>query len=327
MQTRKLPVFQTFNNAFSFVVGNFLTILRLSWLPYTALLLVTSVLTPYVMADFFSGIGPKPANPTEVFRHMDKLFLFDGLIILLQAIVTAAVAVSIHRVILFADRREGQYVNFAFGKTELLYVLMGVLSFFGVIAVLATFLAPAIYLAAHGDVAGFFASFKDFPNNMKQLVQSGALAPIMIAYMVAWLVLMFLFLRLSVWPPAVVAQNRLALGEAWRLTRGNALRMLGLFILLALVIYAVAIPIGIVMAVTMVTNREAFGPMKDTHDPLVVQHAMRDMIGPYLPVILVVELFVYVALTGLTVALVSFAYKALKGVDANTPLGAGDTFK
>jgi hypothetical protein len=53
-----------------------------------------------------------------------------------------------------------------------------------------------------------------------------------------------------------------------------------------------------------------------------MQRMMRDAIGPYLPILVLVQLLAYTAITGMMVALVSFAYKALNGVAANEPLAA-----
>jgi hypothetical protein len=239
---------------------------------------------------------------------------------LLQAIVVAAVAVAIHRVILFGDRRDGQYFSFAFGWTELLYVIMGALSLVGALALMAVVFAPVVALIAGGDFAGFFEKFKDFPANVIAMVKSGAIGPLLFAYVVGWIVLLYFFLRLSVWPPAVVATRRLALIQAWRLTEGNALRMLGLFALAVVTLYVIMIPFGIAAGAFVLTNREAFEALRDAGGPTAMHRMVRDAVGPFLPIVALVQLLLYTALTGMMVALVSFAYKALSGVAANEPL-------
>jgi hypothetical protein len=319
---RKLPVWQTFANAAGFVAGNYFTLLRLTWLPFAALFAVTLLVMPYFTDELVRSIGPVRHDPTMIFRNIDKFLFVELALGLLQAIVVAAVAVAIHRVILFGDRREGQYFSFAFGWTELLYVTMAALSFLGALALMAVVFAPAIALIAGGDIAGFFAQFKDFPTNIIAMVRSGAIGPLLFAYLVGWIVLLYFFLRLSVWPPAVVATRRLALIQAWRLTEGNALRMLGLFMLAIVALYVILIPFGIVAAAFMFTHREAFDAMHDAGGPMEMQRMMRDAIGPYLPILATVQLLVYTAVTGMMVALVSFAYKALSGVAANEPLAA-----
>ncbi len=319
---RKLPVWQTFASAVGFVAGNYFTLLRLTWLPFLALLAVTLVVSPYFAEEALRSIGPVRHDPTLIFQNLDKLLFAQGAVALLQAIVIAAVAVAIHRVILFGDRREGQYFSFAFGWTELLYVIMGALSLLGALALMAVVFVPVIALIARGDFAAFFAEFQNFPGNVIALVRSGAIGPLLFAYLVGWIALTYLFLRLSVWPPAVVATRRLALAEAWRLTDGNALRMLGLFALAVCMLYLVMIPFAIGVGAFALTNPGALEALRDANGPLETQRMLRDAIGPYLPIFALVQLLVYTAVTGLMVALVSFAYKALNGVPANEPLPA-----
>jgi hypothetical protein len=319
---RKLPVWQTFSNAIGFVAGNYFTLLRLTWLPFLALFGVTVLVTPYFTEEMLRTVGPDRHDPMMILRNIDKFLFIQIAIGFLQAIVVAAVAVAMHRVILFGDRREGQYFSFAFGWTELLYVIMGALSVLGALALMAIVFVPVVALISRGDFADFFAQFEDFPANVIAMVKSGAIGPLLFAYIVGWIVLLYFFLRLSVWPPAVVATRRLALFQAWRLTEGNALRMLGLFVLAIVALYVIAIPFAIAAGAFMLTHREAFDAMRDAGGPMEMQRMMRNVIGPYLPVVALVQLLVYTAITGMMVALVSFAYKALNGVSANEPLAA-----
>ena len=64
----------------------------------------------------------------------------------------------------------------------------------------------------------------------------------MLAYAAGWLVVIYFVLRLAVWPASVVATGRLSPVEAWRLTRGNVWRLIGLFVLTAIVIWIVVVP-------------------------------------------------------------------------------------
>jgi hypothetical protein len=48
---------------------------------------------------------------------------------------------------------------------------------------------------------------------------------------VAYVLIIYLSLRLAVWPPAVVATNRISPREPWQITRGNVWRLIGAFIL------------------------------------------------------------------------------------------------
>ena len=64
--------------------------------------------------------------------------------LLLMGLALSVVAVAVHRIILFGDRRPGQYFAFPFGMTELRYVAMGALTFLFIVAIIA-FFALGIY--------------------------------------------------------------------------------------------------------------------------------------------------------------------------------------
>jgi len=321
---RKLPVFATVGNAVGFAFGNFFMVLRLAWLPFAAYIAALAAIGYSMQSTLVEELlASDPPNPGVILNHLDELAFLYGTMLLLQVIVVSAVAVSIHRVILFGDRKPGQYFVFAFGGTEIMYAIMVALSFLGVLAILSAVLAPIAYMIVGGDFAGFLAKFSDPKPAMEDFIRSGKFGFFMGGYAVAWLVLIYFALRLAVWPPAVVATGRLALGEAWSLTRGNVLRLLGMFIVLIIVIYLIMIPVGIAVAMLMVPFAlHHADAMKDVTitGPAAMHEMMREAFTPYLPLFMAVELIFYVFFTGLAVAIVSYAYKALKGVDAREPL-------
>jgi hypothetical protein len=131
-----------------------------------------------------------------------------------------------------------------------------------------------------------------------------------------------------VWPPSVVATNHLSPAEPWRLTHGNALRVFGLFVLTIFVVYAfiLVFVLGGVFAF-----RDQLGHLAPPHVPDLPnsvdrQQAIREMIATqlaaYWPVLWLVGLLVYTAAISMTVALISYSYKALKGYDAGEPIPA-----
>ena len=72
--------------------------------------------------------------------------------LLLEGLALSVVAVRVHRIILFNDRRPGEYFAFPFGKTEILYVLMGAPAFAFFIALFAVLVfGTATLLAAAGS--------------------------------------------------------------------------------------------------------------------------------------------------------------------------------
>lgn len=240
----KLPVFQTVGNAIGFTLYNSFTIFRLAWLPFAAFLAAELVLGVMLARSLGLTIGEVP-NPLTIGMIFEKVLIVNIAFAILQALVVAAVAVSIHRVILFGDRRPGQYFNFAFGRTELLYVFMGVLSALMFLAVVGAVFGPIVYYASGGDPVGFFDKFIKEPQAVAKMLEANV-SWLLALYFVLWVALIYLTVRLAVWPPAVVATNRLSFGEAWQLTRGNVWRIIGAFVLTFCMLYAlIALPLAV----------------------------------------------------------------------------------
>lgn len=230
----KLPVFRVAGRAIGFTLWNSFTIFRLAWLPIVALFAAQIGLSAYIMQVDGETLKTMP-NPMTVSLIVEKALALNIANLVLQTIALAAVAVSIHRVILFGDRRPGEYFNFAFGKTEFLYIVMGVLTALIVLSVLAVVIAPFVLLISGGDPVGMFEKFAENPQAAFQdangALQGGKLTLFLTIYFVAYILIIYLSLRLAVWPPAVVATNRLSPSEPFALTRGNVWRLIGAFIL------------------------------------------------------------------------------------------------
>jgi hypothetical protein len=209
----KLPVFRVAGRAIGFTLWNSFTIFRLAWLPIVALFAAQIGLSAYIMQIDGETLETLP-NPLTVALFLQKILAFSIADLVLQTIALAAVAVSIHRVILFGDRRPGQYFNFAFGKTEFLYIVMGVLTALIVTAVLAAAIAPLFLIASGGDLAGMFKKFLEDPASATKAVvdamRGGGMAVFFIFTFAAYILVIYFSLRLSVWPPAVVATNRIS---------------------------------------------------------------------------------------------------------------------
>lgn len=224
----KLPVFRTAGNAIGFTLWNAFTIFRLAWLPFVALFAAELGLAIYIMRSLGETLDGAP-NPMTIGLIFEKVFALNIAVMVLQAIVITSVAVSIHRVILFGERRPGEYFNFAFGKTEFIYLMMGVLSVLLFLSVFAAVFAPLVFVISSGDPIGFFKKIAEDPTSIEKIIdpKQGTFFAIMGVYFVAWILLVYLSLRLAVWPPAVVATNRLSPSEPWQLMRGNVWRMIG----------------------------------------------------------------------------------------------------
>lgn len=326
----KLPVFSTFGNALGFAFGSFLTCLRLAWLPVT-LLFVTQQAVQWVLLDDIAGRMPDlkgmdHENPLVAFRIILDIWRqmapIQIALMLLQALVIAAVAVSIHRVILFGDKREGSMLNFSFGRTEFMYMLMAAAMSIFVLAILTSVLLPAVYIVADGNLPGFFDGFRRFPDNVTELVRSGGFGLLGVAYVLAWILVIYVSIRLAVWPPSVVATGSLSPAEPWSLMRGNVLRFIGLVMLCGIVLWILLA--GTAIAIFSQGGFESIKALQslDHQDPVELQQHMRERMMPFLPVFYIVVLLLYTFVISFSIALISYSYKALKGYGANDTVAA-----
>lgn len=314
----QLPVFRVFGNAVRFTLWNAFTIFRLSWLPIACLVAI-GVLPLVLGPEEFSRIyqlDDRTLDETDISLAVGIQLALN----LMQAIVMTSVAVAIHRVILFDERRPGHYFLFGFGKTEFAFFMMGVLSVTIVLGVMAAILGPIVYLLSGGDIAGAFEAFAKNPAT--PLEAAGTFAPLAAGYFVGWIIVLFLFIRLAVWPPSVVATNSVSPAEAWSLTRGNFWRFVGLFVLAGLAMYAVIIPVAVGAYLHFreyTFSREFFDATRDLDVREQVMLAMR----PFLPTFAALYFLLLMYATAFLVAIVSFAYKALKGVEADASISDG----
>lgn len=351
-QTIKLPVFRTFFRAAGFTIWNGWTIFRLTWFPLSLMILVSVVLPLLHVTSVAKGVG-LPA--------LEQSMLFQVSSIVLQMIATASAAVAIHRVILFDDRQSDHYFLFAFGRTELLYLLMAITSMVFTALALAAVMLPLAFLISGGDPVAYFKTLMPKPGQDGNMAGFGAL---FVSYIIAWIVAAYFMLRLSVWPPAVVATNRFALAEAWRLTKGNVFRLLGLFLMPVLLIWMIVALLAASSYVYLNDKKvievpakppavEQSAPAPDSAPRLNSWLSLQDTLGKALsdtndasdtpekendirvapqeadealdalaPSIFVFTFFFMIYATAYGVAILSFSYKALKGYEAGEPIPA-----
>jgi hypothetical protein len=321
---QKLPVVATYANVMRFAFGRFFTTLRLSWLPIILLLGVIAAhfsLQFAMIAGRIQGGVPDydPSTGVPPFGlNFGLMFGMQGLLFVLQLIAMTAVAVSIHRVILFGDTKPGVWFNFPFGATEMRFLAMGLLFALMVVAVIVSIVAPVLFLVTGGNVVTFFQDWGESQAKFAEFARGGGLAALIVAYLAGWITVLFLMVRLAVWPPSVVATGSLSPAEPWRLTRGNFWNLIGLFILTGATIYAIMIPFGIAFAGYLFANLGDLPAKGKEIPPEVVFETMKSV----LPVVAVFYFFLIVFVTGTTVAVLSYAYKALKGIDAKEPVPA-----
>jgi hypothetical protein len=314
----RLPVFRTYGNALGFTLWNVFTIFRLTWLPIGFLVAVI-LLPAFFLHTDFARVAYGLEEP-EKDSALATFLTYQLALIVLQAVAATSAAVAVHRVILFNDRKHGHYFLFAFGKTEVAFFVMGVLSLLIAVGVMGALLGPIIYLLAEGNLTAFFEQFENPAATTRELRPE--FVPLLAAYFVGWIIVLVIFVRLAVWPPSVVATNRVSPAEAWSLTRGNFWRFIGLFALAVLTMYAIFIPVvagSYLYFREEIFSREMYEATKD----LAPRDALPIVAAPFLPALTLIYFFALMYVTALMVALVSFAYKALKGVDARASIDGG----
>jgi hypothetical protein len=268
---RKLPVFATAGRAYGFLLREFATILRLAWFPTLVVVIVQYFATRALYAAMRSMIEAGNIAGASALATVSPWQIVSVVALLLG---TAIVAVALHRVILFGDRRPGRFIHLAVGKVELLFALLPI----------------AFYLAT----AGIFLS--------GALVASLSAAPTFVALLGVSAVVAFFFLaiRLLLIFPVTVVERRYDFSQTWALTRGNFWRILGLWIV-------VFVPILIVLAVVQFLIG---GNVLPASTPMEVFDRIEALLIPTL-VMTFVSIIVQGALG---VGVLSYSYKALSGL-------------
>jgi hypothetical protein len=255
----KIPVSETVTRVLNFATEKLPVILRLTWCPLSLVLLIQ------LISAYFARNAASAAKMGLGFSF--GLFGWSILLALFTIAATSIALVALHRLILFGDEKPGQYVYLSFGKTELLFVGLPVLTYI---------VMTVLFLVA-------------------------ALVSPWLTFLIA-LGLVFLFVRMFAIFPIIVVERRCDFEQAWELGRGNVLRFIGLslvvFVPVMLVVAIVAWLAGMVSAGT-------------------------GSIGLMLVVKLVLQFVVSIISTALGVGILSYSYKAVKGLPADATLRPG----
>ncbi|MBI1209913.1 MAG: hypothetical protein GC190_00480 [Alphaproteobacteria bacterium] len=211
----KIPVIGTVSRAFGFLIGDFVTILRLVWAP----LLGAALVQYYVGGEIMDAAlkTAQSADPTRMMAYLPQNFLM-GIVEFLASIIAM---VALLRVVISGDRKPGLFVYLWFGSAELRLVAVYILLFIGAIAAIV---GVGIVLGILGAIA----------SQIPALVVLLGVAAVVLFVVVLWVVL-----RLSLIAPVIVAESGLGVERSWALMRGNALRMFAIILL-------VFIPVAIV---------------------------------------------------------------------------------
>lgn len=273
----KLPVISTIEGAYRFVYLNFTTIFRLAGLPILLASILTYIADRRTLAEMIEAVRSAPHMPAA-----QTMSVFDFAITFATNCLYAYAAVGLHRLALF-------------------HQISGITQFGGVekrfigltLAVALTLMAPSVvlvFLMSSGQApgAGFSAAV------VAVMVLSGVAAVLSIRILPAY--------------PHIVASGRLELGYAWMLSRGNWWRLVWMYVLAFLPLFAVTFA---------ATPAVFFEPQYMSANKFVVALThTRDSL--WLSAI-ILYLFT-VPMTGLGVALLCNAYKTFLGLPQTDPL-------
>jgi hypothetical protein len=283
---RKLRIWATLRTAYQFLAIEFWTLVRLSWFP-----LLVSAVVQYVAKrqsiDATLAAGGFRSDGVKLVPTW-----WDPATFVVDTVVYSMVAVAIHRIILFGERRPGTYLLIAFGRAELLFMIIPAIIFFVVFA--GTF--GGVGIAWLFGLLSAAASSSD----LKFLL----LAP--------WLVLIvWATMRSVLIYPIIVAENRFHLRESWQLSKGNFWRLFWAFL------FGFLPPIVVLLVLYGLSARLLF-PLAAGQVPpgSSIEEIAQALKGALLYESILTYLWSLVSVA-LGVALLCFSYKALKGIGSN----------
>jgi len=301
----KLPVFATIGQTFGFVVERrFFTLLRLVWFPSVVAMIVSLLPAIYTYSKYGTIVAPGAADPSTALRDVydPTMITLELLNFVLSIVLSAIIAVSIHRLILLDDRRPGTFFYLRLSRQEWLYILAWVIYFILIMLAFSPFFGHLFY--AVGSQLGT-TNFDD-PNTAQRV-----LGPIFrdpgtaIALGLAMLFALVVTVRFGLVFPAIVAEDKLSFARSWQLTRGNFWRLIGFWILVTilgsiLLVFLLAI-VGLAVGgivVALMSGSETVGALGVL--VLVVPAAAGFLVY-------------FVVAVAIFVAALSFSYQALAG--------------
>lgn len=263
-----------------FLVRRWLAIVRLTWVPMT-LAFIAGVAVGAVQGDTYWG---SPLGAEYAAYLVENLTVADAALLLLQAPMVAMTAVAVHRLVLFNDERPAEAFPFSFGRTDGLYLVMGLVlgTLMFVIDAIVAFVVLHVGAPAWSFIASGFSAVEDVP--------PGAY---LAAFFLSYTTLVILLARVIVWPAGVVARSNVSWQESWALSKGRWLPLAGLVVFSIVVSVAFAYFTFWIFASALSTG-------------LIADDAAR------FPVVLAASLKFWL-FTVFWAALASFTYKALRG--------------
>jgi hypothetical protein len=304
----KLPVFTTIGQTFGFVVERrFFTLLRLVWFPSLIAMIVSllpAIYTYSKLSTLPNSLERDVVGTRAEFTDMSDptLVLLEVLNVVGSIVLSAIIAVSIHRLILLDDRKPGTFFYLRLSKQELLYILAWVIYFIAIMLAFSPLFAHLFY-AVGGQIN---SANLDDPQTAQRVLGPLFREPgTAIALGLAMLFALVVTVRFGLVFPAIVAEDRLSFARSWALTRGNFWRLIGFWILVSILgtilllflVSIVALAIGGIV-VALMSGSETVGALGVL--VLVVPAALGFLVY-------------FVVAVAIFVAALSFSYQALAG--------------
>lgn len=265
-----------------FVMRNWRTLIRLTWVPMS-LALVAGVVIAAAQGRPYSG---SPLDAESAAYLIGGVTAAELALFLLQAPMVAMTAVAVHRLVLFNADRPGEVFPFSFDRTEVLYLVAGLVlgSLMFVIDAVVDVLLHLMFVGAPAwsiVTQGLSASDK-VPASLMSVAEWSAYA-----------LIVALWVRVLVWPAAVVARRDVSWGEPLSLTKGRFLPLAGL------VVFAIALGAALwalMLWLVLLFFRSVIIP----HEAYAIIWALSGSIAFWVGTVFLA-------------ALASFAYEALRG--------------
>ncbi|MGE0408298.1 MAG: hypothetical protein AB7P23_03440 [Amphiplicatus sp.] len=255
----RFPVFKAFAAATAYVATHVLVLLKILWLP--ALLLTGALI--YAMPGYLEAAmaaaglesNPDPAKAMAVFKGLAST---GGLLLLANLVLYPMMMAGVLRHVVRGEAPSLPfYLNLGGDELRLVLtiiliaIMVGLVYLVGVVGLVAL---SAAFVAVSPKIGGILAA-------VAGLAGIGALV---------WFAL-----RLSMSLPATISVRKIGVAESWRVTKGAALRLLGYWLL-----WAVVLMIAGALYLALLTP-EFFGAMgemmKAAHDPSAtaeIEHRM-----------------------------------------------------
>jgi len=284
-EVTKLPVMATVGNAYRLLGEEWLTVLRFAWFPFLVAYAFQYVATRFQYQAMRAAV--ESGRTGDITRYAEIWWL-DGTVTIISCFAFAMVAVAVHRLILFGDRQRGRFVPLAFGRVGLLFVALPLAG-----------IAIVVVIVLGGGFIG--AGFASWPK------QTGLAVAILFGGFVvaAWLIA-----RLSLLFPLAVVERRLDFRRSWTLTRGNALRIVGIWVVGSIPLAVIGLFVALIIKEIYVTRA--------LPDLLKLDQSARvlrviEINESVLPATIIINYLLSIFGTALGVAFLSYSYKALTG--------------